>query len=166
MDRRRANAAVALVALVAASCTGSGPRAGHASRSSTRSSTTPAMVLNVRAAGHGVPAPIERAVAVDISGTVYIAGGLDPSGTTASGVFRLDSVAGGSRKLATSRKRFTTPRPRASAGSSACSVVARRWEPISCRPSIPPRVALPSRGTCRWRCPTWLRPRWGTPPIW
>jgi len=53
------------------------------------------MVLNVRAAGYGLPAPIERAVAVDVSGTVYIAGGLDPSETTASGVFRLDSDAGG-----------------------------------------------------------------------
>ena len=52
------------------------------------------MTLNVRRAPYRLPASVERAVAVEISGTVYIAGGLDASGTTASGVFALDPGTG------------------------------------------------------------------------
>ena len=52
------------------------------------------MVLSVRVAPYRLAAPVERAVAVGIGGSVYIAGGLDASGTTASGVFRMNAATG------------------------------------------------------------------------
>jgi len=52
------------------------------------------MALSVRVAPYRLAAPVERAVAVGLGGSVYIAGGLDASGTTASGVFRMNPATG------------------------------------------------------------------------
>lgn len=43
---------------------------------------------------HRLPAPVQRAVAVDVAGTIIIAGGLDASGSSTNGVFRLTTGSG------------------------------------------------------------------------
>jgi outer membrane protein assembly factor BamB len=50
--------------------------------------------LAFRPAGYGLPAPIQRTVAVLDGGKVLIAGGLDASNTTVGGVFLLNPVTG------------------------------------------------------------------------
>jgi outer membrane protein assembly factor BamB len=50
--------------------------------------------LRVRAAPFGLPAPVERAVAVDWRGRILIAGGLDAGGQSTAGVFALDPATG------------------------------------------------------------------------
>lgn len=99
----RAILRAALLALVAVSCTRSGPQALDTSDvptskqppSSPQATSGPtSMALSVHAAGYRLAAPVERAVAVGASGVVYIAGGLDTSGTSVSGVFQLDPGTG------------------------------------------------------------------------
>src|SRR5512133_707121 len=61
-------------------------------------SASPAPVpLTVRPAGYRLSAPVQRAAAVAAPGTgsdVYVLGGLDEAGSSASGVFRLDVGSG------------------------------------------------------------------------
>ena len=52
------------------------------------------MALSVRLAPYRLAAPVERAVAVGVDGSLYVAGGLDASGATASGVFRMNPATG------------------------------------------------------------------------
>ncbi len=64
----------------------------------TSPSASPAPVpLTVRPAGYRLSAPVQRAAAVAAPGTrsdVYVLGGLDEAGSSASGVFRLDVGSG------------------------------------------------------------------------
>jgi N-acetylneuraminic acid mutarotase len=50
--------------------------------------------FHVRAAGYHLPAPVQRAVAVSSGSSLVIGGGLDASGASTSGIFRLDPTSG------------------------------------------------------------------------
>jgi hypothetical protein len=50
--------------------------------------------FHVRAAGYRLPAPVQRAVAVSSGSSLVIGGGLDASGASTSGIFRLDLTSG------------------------------------------------------------------------
>ena len=50
--------------------------------------------LKITSAGYRLPVPIQRAVAVRDGDSVIVAGGLDGSGTTVGGVFRMDPTRG------------------------------------------------------------------------
>jgi len=55
--------------------------------------------LHIRPAGYGLPAPVQREVAVARGGTIYLAGGLGSSGSSVDGVFALDPASGRVRSL-------------------------------------------------------------------
>ena len=71
------------------------PPTGSASPTSTAASpAASASQLRIVPAGYRLPAPVQRAVAVSFGGSVYIAGGLDATGNSAAGVFRLNPANG------------------------------------------------------------------------
>ncbi|HUL85270.1 MAG TPA: PQQ-binding-like beta-propeller repeat protein [Actinomycetota bacterium] len=70
------------------------PTGGAAPTSTAASPATSASQLRIVPAGYRLPAPVQRAVAVSFGGSVYIAGGLDATGNSAAGVFRLDPANG------------------------------------------------------------------------
>ena len=86
----------AVVALIA--CTAGNGSPSPAGGSSGATSLSPT-VLSIRTTGYRLAAPIERTVAVRDGGRVFIAGGLDSTGTTVGGVFLLNPVSGTLRGL-------------------------------------------------------------------
>ncbi|MDQ2966259.1 MAG: hypothetical protein M3R57_10470, partial [Chloroflexota bacterium] len=52
------------------------------------------MVLQIAAAPYRLVAPVEREIAVQVGSVVYLAGGLDPAGNSAAGVFALHPSTG------------------------------------------------------------------------
>jgi hypothetical protein len=76
------------------SCTGTPSAPGPSGASPTDASVAPAMVLRIHRAGYSLPASVQREVAVGSGGSIYLAGGLDASGASADGVFRLDPANG------------------------------------------------------------------------
>jgi hypothetical protein len=58
------------------------------------STPTASQGLHVRTAGYRLPAPVQRAVAVGSGSSLVIGGGLDASGASTSGIFRLDPTSG------------------------------------------------------------------------
>jgi outer membrane protein assembly factor BamB len=101
---RRLAFLVSSVCILATACTtpvgSESPRASNASATPHASTTSPPpTALELVPAGYRLPAPVERAVAVEAGGTVYIAGGLDASGTSVSGVFAMDPTTGAIHKL-------------------------------------------------------------------
>jgi hypothetical protein len=62
--------------------------------------------IHVRSAGYRLPAPVQREVAVAAGGRVLIAGGLDTTGRSTSGVFRLDPSSGRLARLGSMRQAF------------------------------------------------------------
>ncbi len=66
---------------------------GRGTRSD-RGSVRRALLLKVGSAGYRLPVPIQRAIAVRDGASVIVAGGLDGSGTTVGGVFRMDPTTG------------------------------------------------------------------------
>jgi outer membrane protein assembly factor BamB len=61
--------------------------------------TAASAAVGVRTAAFRLPAPVQRAVAVPDGRTILVGGGLDASGTSTSGIFRLDPVSGRLRAL-------------------------------------------------------------------
>jgi hypothetical protein len=57
--------------------------------------------VQVRLAPYRLPAPVQRAVAVGSGPAILVAGGLDASGASTNGVFRLDPASGRLRRLGT-----------------------------------------------------------------
>src|SRR5512144_3326084 len=102
---RRLAFLVSSVCILAAACTtpvsSESPRASSAPAATHASTTSPPppTALELVPAGYRLPAPVERAVAVAAEGTVYIAGGLDASGTSVSGVFAMNPTTGTIHKL-------------------------------------------------------------------
>ena len=83
------------VVLVAAACTGGGSSSPSPPPSSSPSPTAaPQVALQVTAAPYRLSAPVQREVAVRDGRIVYLAGGLDASGSSASGVFALNPSTG------------------------------------------------------------------------
>jgi hypothetical protein len=62
---------------------------------------TPASPIQSRSAGYRLPSPVQRAVAVGSGSGIVIAGGLDATGASTNGVFRLDSSSGRLARLGT-----------------------------------------------------------------
>jgi len=62
--------------------------------------------IHVHSAGYRLPAPVQREVAVAAGGRVLIAGGLDTTGRSTSGVFRLDPSSGRLARLGSMRQAF------------------------------------------------------------
>jgi hypothetical protein len=97
--RRRRVAFVAIVVvLLAGACTArtSGPSSsalGIATGGQTPSNIAPLQV-SIRDAGYRLRAPVERSVAAYVGNDVYIAGGLDSSGSSVAGVFTLNPSTG------------------------------------------------------------------------
>jgi hypothetical protein len=93
---RRAIGVAVMIALLAASCTGS-------------SDPTPApspkpkvvMRLRIRPAPFSLPTPVSRETATVSNGTVYLAGGLLANQSSANGVFRLDPSTGAIHSVGT-----------------------------------------------------------------
>ncbi len=88
-----------VVVLVAAACTSSGgpPNAGP----STPSTSPVGPTLRLTQASFRLPRPVQREVAVERDGIVYLAGGLDATGNSASGVFALHVATGKLASLGT-----------------------------------------------------------------
>ncbi len=92
---KKAPLAAIAAAFLLAACTQSshvsasngGPGANHPSRPR-------ALRLSIAPAGYRLDAPVQRAVAASDGRVVYVAGGLDSSGTSVAGVFSLDSASG------------------------------------------------------------------------
>ena len=59
-------------------------------------------------AAHQLPAPVQRAVAVNDGKQILIAGGLDANGTSTNGVFAYSPQTGHIAQVGTCRKRSTT----------------------------------------------------------
>jgi hypothetical protein len=57
--------------------------------------------LRIRSATYSLPAPVQRAVAVGSGASLLVAGGLDASGASTNGVFRLDPASGRLTSLGT-----------------------------------------------------------------
>jgi hypothetical protein len=69
-----------------------------------RAASTPptaAAPVQARLAPYGLPAPVQRAVAVGSGSGILVAGGLDASGASTNGVFRLDPSSGRLARLGT-----------------------------------------------------------------
>ena len=64
-------------------------------------SRTTAPPVQARLAHYRLPAPVQRAVAVGSGSRILVAGGLDASGASTNGVFRLDPVSGRLARLGT-----------------------------------------------------------------
>jgi hypothetical protein len=67
--------------------------AKHSTRPNRPAATSPTG-FRIRVAGFQLPAAVQRAVAVATSSTVVIGGGLDASGASTNGIFRLDPLSG------------------------------------------------------------------------
>jgi PQQ-like domain/Kelch motif len=89
MRRRPLSTTLAVIAVIAAACTSTGPPAPKA-----HSPRPTKVVTTIRPAGFALAAPIQREVAVPVGSKIYLAGGLGGSGSTASGVFALDMASG------------------------------------------------------------------------
>ena len=90
---------VACVLLVAVACTGSAPATtapspGSSTAPSPSASEPARLVMQVRPAPYRLAAPVQREVAILDGRTVYLAGGLDSSDVSASGVFALNPATG------------------------------------------------------------------------
>jgi hypothetical protein len=64
-------------------------------------SQTAAAPVQARLAPYRLPAPVQRAIAVGSGSGILVAGGLDASGASTNGVFRLDPVSGRLARLGT-----------------------------------------------------------------
>jgi hypothetical protein len=62
--------------------------------------------VHVRLAPYRLPAPVQRAVAIGYGPAILVAGGLDASGASTNGVFRLDPVSGRLARLGTVPEAF------------------------------------------------------------
>ena len=84
---------LAAATLILAACTGSA--APPASRTTRTVGPGPVRTtLRIRAAGFVLPAPVQRAVAVSWNGVLYVAGGLDPAGSSVTAVSAVDPATG------------------------------------------------------------------------
>ncbi len=69
-------------------------RSAPASMRPTRASRTARPQFGIRPAGYRLPAPVQRAVAAATGTSLIVGGGLDASGVSTSGIFRLDPASG------------------------------------------------------------------------
>ncbi len=102
--RHRLALLVSSVCIVATACTTAvvshSPReGGRPSSGPASASPAPPSALELVPAGYRLSAPVERAVALEAGGTVYIAGGLTASGASVSGVFAMDPATGAIHKV-------------------------------------------------------------------
>src|SRR5579864_2815492 len=95
----RAGAALAVLALTAAACGGSGsgksPTTAQGGSSTATSGTSAATTLTAAEASYRLSAPISREVVLADGSSLVILGGLDRAQQSAAGVYRLDTAAGG-----------------------------------------------------------------------
>jgi hypothetical protein len=96
MARLRSSWLACLLAMgvVAASCTGGGPRPAPPPATDQSPGGTVAPKLQISVAPFQLTAPVERAVAVTWHGKLYVAGGLDSHGVSTDGVLSVDPSTG------------------------------------------------------------------------